>query len=196
MVISWWFELITTTECLLLWSHQGELSFDFQHFQSKVLSLRFPFDYEIPPNIHYFDDLDRPRAEIAAFVIDNALGFRRAVPVAGRSMNIMEDFFPFACEDLMDSTHESLDKNICFYGKCKKCFEEVRMYCGNPDVFVASIAAYIPVADEVNITVSCWTVCGKNYLNCQILVDHKTSLASIVLRTGSKWVGKQSTLLR
>lgn len=74
--------------------------------------------------------------------------------MAGRLMNIMEDIFPHASERLMENVYRSPTNKTCFYSSCKKCFEEIRPYCGNPDDVEGSIAVHIPITEEVKMKVS------------------------------------------
>lgn len=81
--------------------------------------MRFSREYQTPPNHFYFSDFERHTAEIAAFHLDRALGFRRCVPVTGRRLNITTEIFAVADSALMRTAFVSPGKNLCFHGKCK-----------------------------------------------------------------------------
>lgn len=75
------------------------------------------------------------------------LGFRRAAPVSGRTINITHDL-----ERLLWWDEESLDtffispaNNKCFHGNCSYYCDAEHAFCGNPDLINGSMAAFLPL---------------------------------------------------
>lgn len=85
--------------------------------------MRFPREQQTLPNHFYFTDYERHTAEIAAFHLDRLMGFRRAMPVTGRLLNITTEI-----ERVCDDTSHAI--------------------CGNPDTLEGSFAAFLPTQQD------------------------------------------------
>lgn len=57
------------------------------------------------------------------------LGFRRAMPVTGRTLNITTEIYHVADEDLLKTFFVSPSNNLCFHGKCSYYYRFV-VICG------------------------------------------------------------------
>lgn len=78
------------------------------------------------------------------------LGFRRAIPTVGRKMNIMEELYPLADDNFVQTFYTSAGGNKCFFGKCEKYCDTFHPICGNPNIIEVSLASYLPT--EKNAT--------------------------------------------
>ncbi|XP_020808467.1 extracellular serine/threonine protein CG31145 isoform X2 [Drosophila serrata] len=112
--------------------------------------MRFPRDQQTLPNHFYFTDYERHNAEIAAFHLDRILGFRRAMPVAGRTLNITTEIYQLAEENLLKTFFVSPSLNLCFHGKCSYYCDTSHAICGSPDMLEGSFAAFLPSFESGN----------------------------------------------
>ncbi|KAE8748471.1 hypothetical protein FOCC_FOCC004766 [Frankliniella occidentalis] len=105
---------------------------------------QFPRDQQTLPNHFYFTDFERHTAEIAAFHLDRLLGFRRAMPVTGRTLNMTTELYQLADGELLKTFFVSPSSNLCFHGKCSYYCDTAHAICGSPDTLEGSFAAFLP----------------------------------------------------
>lgn len=111
--------------------------------------MRFSRHHQTLPNHFYFSDYERHNAEIAAYHLDRVLGFRRAMPVTGRLLNITKEIFEVADDNLMHTSFISPANNLCFHGKCSYYCDTGHAICGHPDTLEGSLAAFLPNSNVV-----------------------------------------------
>ncbi|XP_055850700.1 extracellular serine/threonine protein CG31145 [Episyrphus balteatus] len=116
--------------------------------KSLMKPMRFPRDQQTLPNHFYFTDYERHNAEIAAFHLDRIMGFRRAMPVTGRLLNITTDIYQVADDNLLKTFFVSPSNNLCFHGKCSYYCDTSHAICGNPDTLEGSFAAFLPAFEQ------------------------------------------------
>ncbi|CRK88754.1 CLUMA_CG002627, isoform A [Clunio marinus] len=110
--------------------------------------MRFPREQQTLPNHFYFSDYERHNAEIAAYHLDKLLGFRRAMPVTGRILNITSEIYQLADDDLLKTFFISPSNNVCFHGKCSYYCDTSHAICGRPDTLEGSFAAFLPSYEQ------------------------------------------------
>lgn len=71
------------------------------------------------------------------------LGFRRAMPVTGRTLNITTEIYRIADEDLLKTFFVSPSNNLCFHGKCSYYCDTSHAICGNPDMLEVKCVHFI-----------------------------------------------------
>ena len=83
-------------------------------------------------------------AFIEQFAVSRLLGFRRAMPVTGRTLNLTTEIYQIADGELLKTFFVSPAGNICFHGKCSYYCDTAHAICGNPDTLEGSFAAFLP----------------------------------------------------
>lgn len=94
---------------------------------------------------------------MASFALDRLLEFRRAVPVAGRTVNMISELFEHSEESFLSSFFFTPppSKAFCFYGKCERLCDISVPFCGNPDSIEVSLTAFLPLKEnKVELVVS------------------------------------------
>ncbi|XP_054715736.1 extracellular serine/threonine protein CG31145-like isoform X2 [Uloborus diversus] len=112
--------------------------------QALMKPMRFPRDQETLPDHFYFTDFERHHSEIASYHLDRLLGYRRAPPVIGRTLNITTEIYPFADEEFLKTFFISPAGNLCFHGQCTYYCDTAHAVCGHPDMVEGSFAAWLP----------------------------------------------------
>lgn len=82
------------------------------------------------------------------------LGFRRAMPVSGRILNITSEIYQLANDELLKTFFISPSNNVCFHGKCSYYCDTSHAICGNPDTIEGSFAAFLPTYEQAQRKVS------------------------------------------
>lgn len=127
---------------------QLKLVIDYEgSMQALFKPMRFPREQQTLPNHFYFTDYERHNAEIAAFHLDRVLGFRRAMPVTGRLLNMTTELYQKADGELLKTFFISPSDNMCFHGKCTYYCDTSHAICGSPDVLEGSFAAFLPAKE-------------------------------------------------
>ncbi|KAG5315474.1 FA20C protein, partial [Acromyrmex insinuator] len=124
---------------------QLKLVIDYgNNMQALFKPMRFPREQQTLPNHFYFTDFERHTAEIASFHLDRLLGFRRAMPVNGRTLNVTTEIYQIADSELLKTFFVSPAGNLCFHGKCSYYCDTAHAVCGSPDILEGSFAAFLP----------------------------------------------------
>ncbi|XP_043280533.1 extracellular serine/threonine protein CG31145 [Venturia canescens] len=118
--------------------------------QALFKPMRFPREQQTLPNHFYFTDFERHNAEIASFHLDRLLGFRRAMPVVGRTLNMTTEIYQIADGELLKTFFVSPVGNVCFHGRCSYYCDTGHAICGNPDTLEGSFAAFLPSKQFAN----------------------------------------------
>ncbi len=153
---------------------------------------RFGRDRQTLPDHFYFTDFERHNAEVAAFHLDRLLGFRRAVPVAGRKINVTRDIYELAEHDLLKTFFVSPAGNVCFHGKCSYYCDTSHAICGHPDTTEASMAAFLPSKVSLLLFLHAQFVISRNhffYVGCCSSQDLAASVASFVPQAAEGQLG-------
>ncbi|CAG9133385.1 unnamed protein product [Plutella xylostella] len=128
---------------------QLKLIIDYPNgIQALFKPMRFARDVQTLPDHFYFSDYERHNAEIAAFHLDRILGFRRAMPVVGRVLNMTTEIYDVTEGDILKTFFVSPANNFCFHGKCSYYCDTGHAICGHPDTLEGSFAAFLP-PDEI-----------------------------------------------
>lgn len=93
------------------------------------------------------------------------LGFRRAMPVAGRILNITSEIYQLADDDLLKTFFISPSNNVCFHGKCSYYCDTSHAICGSPDTIEGSFAAFLPTYEQAQRKVSVSRVTNEDRRN-------------------------------
>uniref|UniRef100_A0A0C9QYK8 Fam20c_1 protein n=1 Tax=Fopius arisanus TaxID=64838 RepID=A0A0C9QYK8_9HYME len=124
---------------------QLKLVIDYPNdLQALFKPMRFGREQQTLPNHFYFTDFERHTAEIATFHLDKLLGFRRAMPVTGRTLNMTTEIYQLAEGELLKTFFVSPAGNMCFHGRCSYYCDTSHAICGNPDTLEGSFAAFLP----------------------------------------------------
>lgn len=128
------------TQLKLIFTYDNEMRALFK-------PMRFDRKQQTLPNHFYFTDFERHNAEIAAFHLDRLLGFRRAVPVTGRLLNITTEIYELTDHEMLHTAFRSPAGNLCFHGKCSYYCDTSHAICGHPDTLEGSFAAFLPAKE-------------------------------------------------
>ncbi|KPI93051.1 Dentin matrix protein 4 [Papilio xuthus] len=91
--------------------------------------------------------IDYPNGIQALFKPMRILGFRRAMPVIGRVLNMTTEIYDVTEGDILRTFFVSPANNFCFHGKCSYYCDTGHAICGNPDMLEGSFAAFLPSPD-------------------------------------------------
>lgn len=86
------------------------------------------------------------------------LGFRRAIPITGRILNMTSELAALAELRVAVSMYISPLNNICYPGYCVKYCSFFYAVCGHPHTVESSFAAFLPTHElaQRKVNLICW----------------------------------------
>lgn len=131
---------------------------DIENLSFAISIHRLNRDQLNAPNIGCVSEFERHNSEIAGFHVDRLLGFRRALPVTGRKINIKTEFWGI-CDSKLNGTFfisEKPDENVCFTGNCEKYCEIDHPICSEGDQLEVSFIHWINELDYQTFIHNSW----------------------------------------
>ncbi|CAG9811342.1 unnamed protein product [Chironomus riparius] len=106
--------------------------------------MRLQRDQQAASSHYYYNDYERHNGEIASYHLDKILGFRRAIPMVGRKINLTSEMFPLVDDELASTFYISPSGKVCFTGVCDVFCDTSHGICGDPYMLEGSFAAFLP----------------------------------------------------